>query len=202
MPFNLTNADGRLRDNPDIEIDFAGTKPIGGKIGTGAIKFQFPPIIKSDSKDLRWEQHLSTYNWEPQYHFKGANPRKISVVMIYVVGGPPIGGLPATGRNISTEIKKIKSYFYIGGKGSGGKLPVFRIKKFYDHIYGGGNSAWRGKDVTVSPSDAVIIDGDSFYPIKIEVTLSFEMATQITTDDGKAKKRHKNLPPKPQKEWY
>lgn len=201
MGFELTRGDQDLSRNPTIEIDFAGTEAIGGSHGT-KLKFQFPPIIKSDSKDNRWTQEMNSYLWEPQYHFKGGNARKISLLITYIVGGPTINGTEATTRNVSTEVKKIKSYFFIGGPGSSGKLPVFQVDKLYDHIYGSGKCAFRGHGVSVSFSDALIKDDEGIYPIKTEVTLSLEMVTQITPKDGKAKARHQNIPKRPQNTWY
>jgi hypothetical protein len=202
MPFELTANDAKLAAQPIVEVDTEGVDPIGGvPPGGNKIKFQFPPIIKSDSKDNRWTTEYNNYAWEPQYHFKGANPRKISLLITYIIGGPPLqGGGVADLQNIVNEIKRIKSYFYMAGPNSAGKLPVFKIQ-MYKHL-SNGKAAFRGTSVSVSQSDVLIRQGNDIYPLKTEITLSLEMATQIKLKDGKKQARHPNIPEQPKQEWY
>jgi hypothetical protein len=203
MPFELTNSDREITDQPIVLIDLQGVEPIGGPVPGGPlIHFQFPPILKSDSKDNRWTTEYNNYAWEPQYHFKGGNARKISLLITYIVGGPQLqqGGGAANIENISREVKRIRSYFYMAGPNASGKLPVYHIS-MYKHVHNGA-AAFRATGISASYSDVLIRQSGDIYPLKTEITLTLEMATKILLKDGTEQARHENIPSQPKQEWY
>lgn len=169
----------------------------GGK----TVRFQFPARLKSDQKDARWESILDAPTYEPSYMFLGGGPRRIQLHTIYLVGGPSSAGQPWTTKNVANEIKRLKSYFYIGGP-THDFLPVFKLK-LYNHVPAvGDKSAWRGRSISITPSEELIQDSDGIYALKSEVILSLEMVTNITSFDGQSKYPFTNVPPKTLHQWY
>lgn len=204
MRFQLTAFDAGLSDN--VLLSFDGIDPVSGfPPGGSRIRFQFPPIIKSETKGLNWGEMWKQFAWEPWYIWEGATPRKITLTATYVVGGPPSSDVKRwTAARVATEMRRYKSYFYNNGLDDPTNTPLFQLS-IYEHApgsEGGGTkpipTTWRGKNVSFKYSDSVIVDpfapssgvSGGFpiggFPLRTDVTLELELATKIRYDDGKA----------------
>jgi hypothetical protein len=199
MTFELADSDKNLISNSVFTLD--GVEDIG-KHGKVEIPFQFPPLIKTDTKSAKWKEIHNTVGFEPEYMYEGGNPRKIQVEAVYVVGGPGKWGI----TQVVEVIRTWKSYFYFtnfssgGGAAAGKNLPIYRIVwgEFLPRV--ANNSAWRAKSYNVKYSDTWIIDGSDAsgasqsHPLVSTVTVELELATQVQTNDkDKPKQPHPNL---------
>jgi hypothetical protein len=200
--FNLAQSDQNLIANTSIAL--SNVDDVGSHPGV-VIKFQFPPIVKSDSKSLKWKEIMNTVGYEPEYMYEGGKPRKISIEATYIVGGP-------SGKwgisDVTREIRTWKKYFYFGkfaggGAAAGKDLPIYRI------VWGdflapfGQNSSWRAKDYNVKYSDTWILDGNDSHPLISTITVSMELATQVRVSKSEPPKQdHPNLQQFAPPEWY
>lgn len=187
------------------------------------IEFQFPPLIKSDSKDGKWHTLYDAPGFEPEYTYIGAMPRKIQVSATYIIGGPTGGNSKGKGWNIDRVVGQIriwKKYFYFanfaknddgsssafaagGGIGIGKNLPIYRI------VWGEllpakiNNSAWRAVSYNVKYSDTWIRDEGKSHPLITEISVNLEMATQVRiTQSDPPRQDHSNLNQHAPREWY
>ena len=110
-----------------------------------------------------------------------------------------------------------------GADAAVGRIPNFKVK-MYQHMYGD-YASFRGMSYSVTFSDSLIRTGNLVYPIKTEVTLNLEMATQCydipedpegnlatligdgapqksALDTGGAGLLHPNIAKWPKKTWY
>lgn len=211
MTFNLTTFDQNLAESVILRI--GGTSPVSGFPGGGAtIKFQFPPIIKTEKKKIDWRTLDKGMLYESYYLWAGGRPRTISLLATYIVGGPPVSGIKWTAENVAREVRRYKSYFYNQGL-KGAFLPVF-VLDMYQHAPGLAekkkrvlSTTWRGEDVTFKYSDSLVSDGTSksTFPLRTDVTLRLVLTTRIQTEDGQDVYgfRGKDQPPgTPPQEWY
>lgn len=212
--FNLTEHDQFLISGIDISISATDRgEPVAGfPGGSSQVVLQFPARLKSDQKDARWDTVYDTIMYEPGYKYKGGGPRRAQLEFVYVVGGP---GGDWNVSDVAREVRKLKSYFYIGGQGFD-FLPVYNIT-LYEHCPIGANSrdgnangltsSWRGKSITVNHSPELItttdVNGNSqTYPIKTEVVLALELTTKIANNQGERQVIFSNIADSPAQEWY
>lgn len=208
MTFNLADADSNLISNSVFTLD--GVDDVGSH-GKTEIVFQFPPLIKTDTKSAKWDVIHNTVGFEPEYMYTGGNPRKISVEAVYIVGGPGKWGID----RVVEVIRTWKSYFYFtnfssgGGAAAGKNLPIYRIVwgEFLPKV--GKNSSWRAKSYNVKYSDTWIIDGSNSsgqsqsHPLISTVSVELELATQVkTSKNGDPKQPHPNLQQFADPGWY
>lgn len=202
--FNLTEADGRLAKRHSITLE--SVDDVGGAPGTD-IKFQFPPIIKSDKKDGKWEILHNVPGYEPTYKYQGANPRSLTLEATYVVGGPPVEGGSSI-IHIRRQLRVWKKYFYIKGLKLGENLPIWRIT----HLGGpdgfipsaGVGSAWRCINYNVKHSEEWVEQAKvAAFPLISTITVELQMATQVdVTGQGDPKQPHKNIGQFALFQWY
>lgn len=196
------SGDRALRDAANVlsQLSPGASQPLrdaASIVGGRVITFQFPARLKSDSKDARWQLIADVPTYEPSYLFQGGGPRRVQLYAEYVVGGP--GGWST--KKVANEIRRLKSYFYIGGP-EHDFLPVFKMT-LYEHAPNvGERSAWRGKSIEISPSEELIRDNEGIYPLISRVTLSLEQATRLGTLNGEQKYPFTNIPRITKKEWY
>ena len=203
--FNLAQGDSDLAKNNSIvleDVDDVGKAP-GVKI-----EFQFPPIVKSDKKDGKWELDYNAPGYEPKYRYQGANPRSISLEATYIVGGPPIqggSGIPA----IQRQLRIWKKYFYIKGIKIGKMLPIWRIANL-GGVTGfipnaGVGSAWRCINYNIKYSDEWVTQGGgaASHPLISTISVELQLATQVDiTGQGDPKQPHENVGQFALSQWY
>ena len=89
MGFELTQHDVKLLSRNVLDFSYNAVSPASGfPVDGGIIDFQFPPIIKTDTKAAKWQPMYNNPGHEPQYMYQGATPRKMSITTTYIVGGP------------------------------------------------------------------------------------------------------------------
>jgi hypothetical protein len=202
--FNLTEADGRLAKRHSIVLE--NVDDVGQADGT-KIEFQFPPIIKSDKKDGKWEILMNVPGYEPTYKYQGANPRSLTLESTYVVGGPPVGGGSSI-THIQNQLRVWKKYFYIKGLKLGENLPIWRIQYMggpTGYIPSAGmGSAWRCMNYNVKHSDEWIEQARvASHPLVTTITVELQLSTQVdVTATGDPKQPHGNIQPIALRQWY
>ena len=194
MPFRLTNIDAYLLDK--VNLTLGGTK----------VQFQFPPIIKSDSKSFNWNE-IDIKNIEPMATFQGAKARVIDLKWVYVVTGQ--SGWSA--KKISDMVKSIRGFFYqqIMAQFAGDNPPAVTpeastggppkpvnnyakslIVRFNAYNVVGigtqdGQIAFRSEGVDITHSDVIIDDNSGTYPLKTELSMKLKLWTQGEGADKK-----------------
>jgi len=193
-------------------------KPVSDFPDSPILRFQFPPIIKGDSKGAKWDTLYDVPGYEPQYQYKGGKPRSMKLETVYVVGGPSSEGkggpfnpaLPGdqtggwTADDVAKAIGDWKSYFYFQSVAQEKTLPVYKIL-MYRFLPGGGEqglSQWRGINYNVKYSDTLITDSTGTYPLISTLTMAFELVSRIKTKDGETQKDHPNIDSAPTQDWY
>jgi len=208
MPFELTKNDQDLLSISVLRVACGSTDPVSGFTGDtdSVMQFQFPPIIKTDTKSAKWPLLYNVPGYEPQYMYAGAEPRKMSFTTTYVVGGPSggQGGGNWTTKKCQREVNNWKAYFYMQNVGAGDTLPVFYIKMWEYLPQGAGSfsSAWRGMSYNIKHGDTKIKDSEGIFHLITEVSMDLQLVTQIAADDNEMREPYKNLDPKPAQEWY
>lgn len=206
MTNQYTDIDLRLRRSTSMLIVNDLTK---GSIDAQIVPFQFPPVIKSDSKRAKWQEN-DIASYEPFAVWMGSDARKLDVQVEYVVTtrsnlfafpdeDPNIIGAPFDGSggedvwsvaNIINIMRKIKSYFYITIERGLATYPLVKAI-FYDYSPRSGDDGlanslgtWRLLDVNIQPSGALIEDGDNVCHMKHTVTFSMALMTQLINLSG------------------
>lgn len=221
MTFNLTDVDQTIISEISFVLEDVNDV---GKHPNNTIKFQFPPVIKSDSKEGRWQNVMDAPGYEPEYMYIGAQPRKLQVSTTYVIGGPTGGSSNGRGWGIPEVVDQVrtwKKYFYFanfaanggggggtttasgGGIGEGKNLPIYRIVwgEFLPDVYN--KSSWRAMNYNIKHSSTFIRDGNQQHPLITEVTVNLELATQVRiTENDPPKQDHPNLLQFAPPEWY
>lgn len=194
MPFNLTDYDRGLVEGVNIEI--TGPVPAFGFNYQAKIPVQFPPKIVSDSKDGVWT--LDPVNkWEPLAIFMGANARRVSLQLVYVVTGHTQGGVTWSAERVAKVVRDLRSIFYAPAEG---EAPAYQLR-IYNHIPEDDKQlTFRTISVSEKPGDAVITDNTGTYALKTEVSMELEMWTNIATD--KDQHGYPNLVAAPKPIWY
>jgi hypothetical protein len=192
-----------IREGASITIP-EYVQPVSG-IGSNTIPIQFPPRITNDTKSRQWKEAHNAASWEEIVTFSTATAREIGIQLTYVVTG---GEWSA--RKIASTVRDLRSYFY-ATVNSGDIVPVYIIQ-MYDMVppsprTGGIRQTFRGKSISVKPSDTLIRDTSEgepvIYPLKVEVNLSLALITQINDEKfQKSQYAFTNLEPKPPQEWY
>lgn len=180
-----------------------------GRLPGNIIRFQFPPVIKSDSKSGKWHELYNSYGFEPKYQYQGAKPREIELSTTYVIGGPPIHGAQATMAAVQNQIRIWKKYFYAVNfrSGQGRDLPIWRIEFMGGRNglipFRGKGSAWRCLNYRISYSNEWITEGQNSHPIVTEISVRLVMSTKVdVTGSGQPKQDHGNLDQFAFAEWY
>jgi hypothetical protein len=174
MPFNLLEVDREMLNHITLSL--------GGK----KVDFQFPPMIKSDSKGFNFEE-MDMMNIEPLAIFRGSRVREVQLDWSYIITG---GEWDLD--KVADTVKAIRGFFYLTAtdvwqsrSGSGAvDVSVVVIKlKAYD-IIGGGRSA--GNQIATFRADAVNIShkpplirgrGSSVYPLRTDVSMKLKLWT-------------------------
>jgi hypothetical protein len=204
MPFNLTEHDSSVLSKVSMAI--RGPEPVSGFNGGGQgvlsdnvlIPFQFPPMIKSDSKSGVWIVENVT-QWEPMVIFEGANAKHVTISTTYVVTNHTGNGATWNVSTIAGAIKDMRSVFY---SPMTDKMPVFSVQ-FYEHVPIDGEFAtFRAISISESPGDSLITDKDgNIYAFRTDVTMELELVTKGFKDSS-PQQQVSNLPDVPSQKWY
>lgn len=204
MTNQYTDIDLRLRRSASMLIVNDLTK---NSFDAQNIPFQFPPVIKSDSKRAKWQENdLASY--EPFAVWMGSDARKLEIQLEYIVTtrgetfntpevetlGQEVIGAPFDNSggvdvwsvaNITNIMRKLKSYFYITVERGQATYPLVKAI-FYEYSPRSGDSGlsnslgtWRLFDVNIQPSGALIEDGDKVCHMKHTITFSMALMTQL-----------------------
>lgn len=142
------------------------------KLGQEVVYFQFPPIVKADSKGVDYEER-NCANIEPMATFKGSKARQIDLKWTYIVTGDKW-----TAREVAANVKAIRSFYYQTveqwARGSAKLNIEFQA---YD-VVGRPNSgmfSFRSDGVTISHSDAVIGNNGGYYPLRTDIDMKLKL---------------------------
>lgn len=134
------------------------------------VDFQFPPRVKSDSNSSLW-QEKEQVSIEPVKTHMGSSGRKISMEWEYIASDPQW-----TVPEINKMLRNLRSYFF---EFSGEVYPVAAIKCGAVIPVA---TKFRIMDVSIAYSDE-LIDNDGIGPLYYKVTVSLELATNLSTGD-------------------
>lgn len=147
------------------------TTPNGGGTIERGIEFQFPPLVKTDSKGGNW-QEFDLRQAEPLPLFKGGRPRQIDLRWSYIVNNQSMSGLVWDITAVERNVKLCRAYFYnqIGSE----LLIKFRC---YDQV--GGIDAdstdfdwtFRAENVDIQHSDTLIRLGEKVFPLRTDISM-------------------------------
>lgn len=207
MP-GIIPADEKLLRGVYFRFPYRG--PGGASRGFTVMRFQFPPIIKSDSKGGNWHE-FDMRMAEPYALFKGGQPREIQLKTTYIVTNEPtVNGGTWNIDNISTLIKHYRSYFYnqigtaliidfraydvVGNSASGG----LNFNDGAGTDQGGSldvpfTYTFRAENVSIEHSDAMISDGGMAYPLRTDVSLKLKFFTTLADPKEAAKEADASL---------
>lgn len=170
MAFELLPFDKTLNDAVEIVFVEAPETASGLPLGETPLPLQFPPRITSDSKSADWTE-TPKGSWEPQAVWKGANARKITLELTYIVDGGSFGT-----QEISLITKQCKGYFYRNIQGE--NIPIMKLK-IYNHVGQELPGDFRLLDVTVTHGDTIIDDGGGQFPLLTKISITGALTTQI-----------------------
>jgi hypothetical protein len=183
MSFQLTEFDRTLLDQITLELT------TGKEQGT-PIKFQFPPVVKSDNKSVDYKEH-SMGNIEPIATFTGSGPRQISLAWVYVVTNGNSNGVKWTAREVAKQVKTLRNYYYSTNqkfyRGDGILVINFGA---YDivGVSGQASMSFRSDSVSISHSDTVVKSDDMYYSLKTDIEMKLKLWTKGQIEiDGKTK---------------
>jgi len=184
MAFELAEIDRRLLELVELRYVKDNT----------TIKFQFPPIIKSDGKSVEYRE-ANAGDEEPFALFSGANPRKISMEWSYIVTGGSWNDVTWNAATIAKIVKTIKKYFYtrldkgIGGAKSASDLIMYF--KAYDVVGSSKASAtmsFRAENVSIRYSGELVVDGGVAWPLKTDVSMDIKLWTMAESNGDEQQK--------------
>ena len=94
-------------------LEFFGA---GSNLSAGRVKFQFPPRITSDGKDIDWAEG-PLRGGEPLAYFKTSGARKIRLEWTYMVGETGAGGERGSAKywtteDVAKEVSGVRWYFH------------------------------------------------------------------------------------------
>lgn len=107
----LLELDRRLASS--VLLEFFGA---GAKAAPGHVRFQFPPRITSDGKDIDWSEG-PLRGGEPLAYFKTSGPRKIRLEWTYLIGESGGGGDNSAAKywtvdDVRNEVSGLRWYFH------------------------------------------------------------------------------------------
>lgn len=145
----------------------------GRNNSTVNVKFQFPPIVKSDNKTVNWKE-VDLRSAEPFAYFMGAKAREILFKWTYIVTHTDGGEWDI--ETISSLVKNIRGYFYQS-------VSDNLIVDFYVYDVVGdsksGSMSFRSDGINVDHSDTVIKDGDKYYPLRTDLSMKLKLWTNL-----------------------
>lgn len=168
---NISAFDRRIREQ--VILQFVRPGATTGR----RVRFQFPPIVASDSKAGNW-QEVDYMHAEPYAIFMGGRPREISLQWFYVVG---LGGWRVS--DVSSQVKFIRSYFY----NRVGNSFVINFGA-YDVVGPGRDgvaNTWtfRSDSVTVQHSNTLISsESNDIYPLRTDISMILKLYTDGSKD--------------------
>lgn len=176
MANDYTDIDLRLRKSSSMYIFNDLTKD---SLEAQEVKFQFPPIIKSDSKKANW-QDFDIASYEPYSLWTGSDARRLEVQLEYIVTSK--GKADWNVENIITVMRKLKSYFYITIERGQATYPLVKAAFYeYSPAVGAGSDrlgTWRLHEINIQPSGALVEDGNKVCHLKHTISFSMSLITQ------------------------
>lgn len=171
-------ADEKLLKKVYLRIPgLGGRKAKYDNYDTTAIKFQFPPLIKSDNKGGDWKE-FNARMAEPISLYMGGKPREISLQWTYIVTNEPTNGEKWDVAAVSTYVKKVRGYFY---NQAGADLIIYF--KAYDIVgSAGGSEYWtfRAESISVDHTSSMILQPDgAAYPLKTDLSMRLKFFTTL-----------------------
>lgn len=157
------------------------------------VQFQFPPIVKADSKAAKFEEK-DARNIEPVAIFMGAGARTIDFKWSYIV----TGGEWNIDR-ISGIVKRVRGFFYasaqeaISGVQNGANAAI--IIRFHAYDVVGSTQAkadatsmsFRADGIDVSHSDVVVGSNGLYYPLRTDLSMKLKLWTTGVVKDNSGK---------------
>lgn len=200
MAFQLTEYDRELISRYSITVSDRFSKD-------KEIILQFPPKIISDGKSADWELKPSA-SYEPKAVFKGAQSRKISLMVTYVVTG---GKFDA--EFVATQVRSFKEHMYRSivegeeGEGAIQNAPIVKLNLYRIAPISGRVPTFRMTDVAIEYSETLVGDVEFVFPLKTIITANLELFTKVgdikgNVTDDEVKNDVQNLPDLPAPEWY
>lgn len=201
MPFTLSHADQEAINMVDITIPLSKpTTAIKGIDGDFKIPFQFPPVITSDGKGMKWKE-TDAKLYEPIVNFDGANARKIQLKWKYVVTGAEWH--PSKIKGI---LMRLRAYYYrtldsIGSlniSGADEYIPLIYINRLYNIVTQ--SSTWRSSNLSITPSDRLVYyNRNTITPLSYEISMDLSLVTNIVFEEEP--KQDINAENFPEQDW-
>lgn len=224
MPFELAESDKFITESVRVifprEPKLAGGEGDIGDFLDIPFPFQFPPRVTTDSKTANWDEH-DKITYEPIAIYRGSQARKLTIEAEYILTGSNVGTGSSSpinrwgGEEIARLVQAAKSYFYrsvqsvLGGgaDGEGAFGPAIKILNLYGavrQVTDEVGSTWRLSSVDATYSDTLVIDNQSYWPLKTKLVISCMSYTQLADEGASDFKLAKlgNLASKPTPQWY
>ena len=162
-------------------------------MGSDLVFFQFPPIIKADSKAVEYEE-TNAANIEPIATFKGSKPRQIDLKWTYIVTNASANGVVWSADNVASQVKKIRSFYYqtinewvAGDTKLSIKFQAYSVVGLPG--LGSGGMSFRSDGVNISHSDVVVGDAGGYYPLRTDIDMKLKLWTSGEMKEDKKKKQ-------------
>ena len=130
----------------------------------------------------------------------GGSARKLDISATYIVGDPKTGGKSWDAAEVAEELRRWKSYFYVGGPEQA-DLPVFSIIMYNQIPEAETVASFRSRGVRITHGEEIIKDDSGIHPLRSDVVLGTELVTNINFPDGTSKFVYDELKPVEQV-WY
>jgi len=157
----------------------------------GWVPFQFPLIVKSDNKQIEWEE-TNLRNIEPLVVFKGSKAREIHIEWHYIVTGSSIGrgDQSWTAESIASIVKKIRGFFYMSmfSELTQNSMAVqFRAYDVVGSPHAGISSfSFRSDGVDVKYGDVLINDAGTIFPLRTDLSMKLKLWSKAEDKNKKA----------------
>ena len=188
MGFELTTIDNKLISQVVLDMR--------GEVEPWVVKFQFPPVLKSDNKGIDYEER-SMFNVEPMAIFKGSKPRSITLKWVYIVtGSKHSNNYVWNCENIAKAVKRIRGFYYQTNNAFKSKDQSIHFQ-CYDVIglvTSTDGISFRSESIDISHSDTIVNDGTGVYPLKTEFSMKLKLWSNGEIREGGEIKEMIKLP--------
>ena len=189
MSFELLPFDAKLAGYTWLELT-------GGRNGRGIgkIEFQFPPVIKSDSKMGSYIEK-DIRNIEPLAIFAGAKAREVELKWTYIITGGTW-----TINKVANLVKGVRGYFYATLAEGMSRASNLIVRFRSGSVVGVPGQTWtfRAEGINVAYSDVMVSDGSAVgsngvfslgvaFPLRTDLTMKLKLwsrAERMSTDYG------------------